>query len=1282
MPGMVAFRRRWSVGSDDLVVPAVFLVILHTVWIMVLSLVRGLVHFETTQDCTKDLHFHILAYIGILGVCLVLEVIIAVVSLRGTILSPEPRCSMEYLLYVRLFFGLVELAWLIVGAVWSGNHYQTCKPEAAKKALLGIMVCNWVMMLSCVISVWCTYDTAGAKWVKMKKFQDSLKDRRRVNRRQSGSRRNWRQRKAFRAYEESWDRRLQLLCCCVERKGRNQSSMSEIAQLFTEFFRDLDVVPSDVVAGLVLLRHHQKQRMKMVVAQGTSGIYQYLSGVPITPNTRFLQLTQPEVMGEFIKVIHYMRYALAAYGWPVFVMMNPCTWLCRLLPVLSCCCCCSKGHPHSTIVDDNCCGCNFASLKRISGLHDLDIVYATYHVDIGETPFYVALDHEFGKVVVCVRGTLSLQDVLTDLKAEPETLPLQPPRDDWQGHKGMVQAALYIKKKLIDDKILEMAWERDEGRDVAKYDLVCVGHSLGAGTAAILAILLKNEYPTLHCYAFSPPGGLLTLPCVEETKSYITSVVIGKDVVPRIGLPQLEMLRTDIINLLKNSRKSKWNIISKGFCCCSNERFFDERNLYQERDVTAHPSNSQIGLSAHAPLYPPGKMIHVVRSHASEKKGGCNSSEPIYQALWASNADFDEVLVSPTMINDHMPDNVLESLEKVLLRIGPQKPIRTMTEAERQAFMSLCTPSASTTPSPSQAQGFLETSFTSDPPLHLQPSSGSDTNNVTKSWDYAAEQILQCSNHGGEVIVPDSYTKLSHQEVPRNPRNQQYFTLPLTSEPVQAPLASPETLSMASGILLGLAGHGHVDGNGHGHRNNMHHPQSNSPPKTTASRPYSSAHTAPSNMRSANANSVTDVDLPVTREVSKHRNRNSRNEKNKSKEENEHFKNQIDRENSVWKKEELHQGNGKGDGIVVSSFLQTSASQNSAHPNCNRNEGTPMPNRGTDTDMSLRTVLCHDSEQPSQSQNSISMTVSCPTESHPTCQKSNSKKFRDIKRMSETMNLPAVSSSKSESTISSTLMSGLNPGSAGDRGTTTIQTVAELPVSYETSHNLGVGKLSAAPEDYASGTATLNTCPRNSPVETTQGEYEHPNLYYSQASTGYPHGAYHPPIRYPVQAQLRAPFSSGCSSHLRHAAPTLTSIHPHRFVHCQSESSIFSKHLPPKLSMKRSAEQTDICHLIDETEIYDDEKDLFAIKRSAEQTDISHLQDDTDVFELEDILGELSTQQGRMSAVHSTSLSSTVGSPSTEDATSTRHASSSQSVHSNDIFESQGPMEVQGETDV
>lgn len=36
-----------------------------------------------------------------------------------------------------------------------------------------------------------------------------------------------------------------------------------------------------------------------------------------------------------------------------------------------------------------------------------------------------------------------------------------------------------------------------------------MGHSLGAGAAALLAIMLRNSYPQVRCYAFSPPRGLL-----------------------------------------------------------------------------------------------------------------------------------------------------------------------------------------------------------------------------------------------------------------------------------------------------------------------------------------------------------------------------------------------------------------------------------------------------------------------------------------------------------------------------------------------------------------------------------------------------------------------------------------------------------------------------------------------------------------------------------------------------------------------------------------------------
>lgn len=39
--------------------------------------------------------------------------------------------------------------------------------------------------------------------------------------------------------------------------------------------------------------------------------------------------------------------------------------------------------------------------------------------------------------------------------------------------------------------------------------------------------------------------------------------------------------------------------------------------------------------------------------------------EPVYQAIWVDNMDFDEVLISPAMIQDHMPDTVLAALNKV-----------------------------------------------------------------------------------------------------------------------------------------------------------------------------------------------------------------------------------------------------------------------------------------------------------------------------------------------------------------------------------------------------------------------------------------------------------------------------------------------------------------------------------------------------------------------------------------------------------------------------------------
>ena len=65
--------------------------------------------------------------------------------------------------------------------------------------LAGLVISNWCVIASIVVTVWCVYDTAGRSWVKMKKYQRSMREAEsrggRMHYKRSGSRnRNWRQR--------------------------------------------------------------------------------------------------------------------------------------------------------------------------------------------------------------------------------------------------------------------------------------------------------------------------------------------------------------------------------------------------------------------------------------------------------------------------------------------------------------------------------------------------------------------------------------------------------------------------------------------------------------------------------------------------------------------------------------------------------------------------------------------------------------------------------------------------------------------------------------------------------------------------------------------------------------------------------------------------------------------------------------------------------------------------------------------------------------------------------
>ncbi|NWT54587.1 DGLA lipase, partial [Erythrocercus mccallii] len=668
MPGIVVFRRRWSVGSDDLVLPAVFLFLLHTTWFVILSVVLFGLVYNPNETCSLNLVDHGRGYLGILLSCMIAELAIIWLSMRGSILYTEPRDSMQYVLYVRLAILVIEFVYAIVGIVWLTQYYASCNDITAKSVTLGMVVCNWVVILSVCITVLCVFDPTGRTFVKLRATKRRQRNLRTYNLRH----------RLEEGQASSWTRRLKVFLCCTRTKDSQSDAYSEIAYLFAEFFRDLDIVPSDIIAGLVLLRQRQRAKRSAVLDEANNDILAFLSGMPVTRNTKYLDLKNAQEMQRYREVCYYMLFALAAYGWPIYLMRKPTCGLCRLARSCSCCCLCPsrpRYTPGVTIEEDNCCGCNAIAIRRHfldENMTSVDIVYTSCHDAVYETPFYVAVDHDKKKVVISIRGTLSPKDALTDLTGDAERLPVEGHHGTWLGHKGMVLSAEYIKKKLEQEMVLSQAFGRDLGRGTKHYGLIVVGHSLGAGTAAILSFLLRPQYPSLKCFAYSPPGGLLSEDAMEYSKEFVTAVVLGKDLVPRqvekIGLSQLEGFRRQLLDVLQRSTKPKWRIIVGATKCIPKSELPEEpeENSVTNNRLWTHPSDLTIALSASTPLYPPGRIIHVVHNHPAEQCCCCEQEDPTYFAIWGDNKAFNEVIISPAMLHEHLPYVVMEGLNKVL----------------------------------------------------------------------------------------------------------------------------------------------------------------------------------------------------------------------------------------------------------------------------------------------------------------------------------------------------------------------------------------------------------------------------------------------------------------------------------------------------------------------------------------------------------------------------------------------------------------------------------------
>jgi hypothetical protein len=605
--------------------------------------------------------------------------------------------------------------------------------------------------------------------------------------------------------QKKWNRRLRIFFCCVGPK-KNKDSIADVASIFAEFYSDLNVPSRDIAAGFVLLSKYQAAQRQWILdnpGQHDYAISQYLSCIPITEDTKFLDISSAEDSHLMNDLIYYMNYSLAIFGWPLQVIDDPCM-LCCIYPYLRLApsvgsnkkqkACdresakrqqqdkkaakkanektksrqSKKGraddepndqqqqqkqpqqvHQHEpdtdrnsldlnnnsssseqrdgnkfnghkstpetldqiqrdlsrsvpgrlnddcdmpVILEDNCCGCNSASAERRLAQHNYEIIYISYKSNINVVPFLVAADHSKQTIVVAIRGSMSLSDMVTDMNGTVDKLPIDNCPDDWLCHRGITRAAMYVKQTLLSERILERAFNCRPDLGSQNYGLMLCGHSLGAGTAGILGVLMRPLYPSLRAYLYSPPGGVLSLPVVEYTKEFAVGIILGNDTVPRLGVAQLERLRYHTLLSLKSSKKSPSKILARALCpsmCVGgNQVDYDPEqslDLLHGTDARSFDyNNTKIPFQVQPQvLYVPGRLVHLVKNYSVRSRTQRIWREPIYQAVWTDNTIYDRIMISEGMFLDHLPNKLMHAMKMMFSRTLPGRvePVRTTSPA-------------------------------------------------------------------------------------------------------------------------------------------------------------------------------------------------------------------------------------------------------------------------------------------------------------------------------------------------------------------------------------------------------------------------------------------------------------------------------------------------------------------------------------------------------------------------------------------------------------------------
>lgn len=356
-------------------------------------------------------------------------------------------------------------------------------------------------------------------------------------------------------------------------------------------------------------------------------------------------------------------------------------------------------------------------------------------------PYLIYLDHDHADIVLAIRGlnlgSHSDYAVLLDNKLGQTAF------DGGYVHNGLLKAARWVFD--TEHEVLRELLARNPS-----YMLTLAGHSLGAGVAALLTmVVLQNrdmlgnvERKRIRCYSIAP-ARCTSLNLAVRYADAINSVVLQDDFLPRTTAALEDVYKSLLclpcllcVTCLKDT------------CMFEEQLFKDPRRLYA-----------------------PGRLYHIVE----RKPWSVGRLPPVVRTAVPVDGRFEDIILSCNATQDHAIIWILRESQKALdlmlerdktmeipanQRMEREHTLSREHSLEHQAALeraaALKVPSRST-----HSYGTFDQAETSAPVSRSpgEASSFSSSRKRRESWDELIERIFDTDESGNMVLKNTQTTK-------------------------------------------------------------------------------------------------------------------------------------------------------------------------------------------------------------------------------------------------------------------------------------------------------------------------------------------------------------------------------------------------------------------------------------------------------------------------------------------------------------------------------------------